>query len=194
MTRETDPQTTTESPASRLLHSPETTAIYKGHAALRRGRASAPGASYFLTFCTASRASGLTKPELPSLVLGELQHMEDDRVWTVRCAVVMTDHVHLLVELGGKLSLEKAVSRLKAKTSADLRAAGVAWERGFFDHRLRTADDVLGIFLYIFLNPYRAGLTQRTRRWPWFFCRDSDWEWFKSYLDDDRPPPEWLAV
>jgi len=106
----------------------------------------------------------------------------------------MPDHFHLLVELGAKLSLEKAVSRLKAKTSADLRTAGVGWERGFFDRRLRAADDVLDVFLYIYLNPYRAGLCARTESWPWFHCHPDDWAWFRDYLDVDRPPPQWLAV
>jgi len=127
-------------------------------------------------------------------VLGEMQSMEADQVWSVRCAVIMPDHVHLLIELGDRLSLEKAVSRLKAKTSAALRAAGITWERGFFDRRLRARDAALDVFLYVYLNPYRAGLTERAQRWPWFYCRPSDWEWFKSYLDEDRPPPEWLAA
>ncbi len=120
--------------------------------------------------------------------------MHTDTVWLLRCAVIMPDHVHLLIELGTKLSLEKAVSRLKVRTSAGLRAVGIVWERGFFDHRLRAGDAALDVFLYIYLNPYRAGLCARTERWPWFHCHSDDWTWFRVYLDSDRPPPEWLAV
>ena len=166
----------------------------KGHAALRRGRVSTPNAAYFLTVCTAHRTAGLTEPEVGAKILEETQAAQNDGVWSVRCAVVMPDHVHLLIELGAKLSLEKAVSRLKAKTSAGLRAVCLTWERGFFDHRLRAADDILGVFLYIYLNPYRAGLCERTDPWPWFQCHPDDWAWFCDYLDEDRPPPEWLGV
>jgi REP element-mobilizing transposase RayT len=166
----------------------------KGHAVLRRGRVSMPNATYFLTICTDHRATGLTEPELGSKILEEMQAAPNDGVWSVRCAVIMPDHVHLLIELGVKLSLEKAVSRLKAKTSAGLRAVGIGWERGFFDHRLRAGDDMLDVFLYIFLNPYRAGLCARTESWPWFHCHPDDWKWFRAYLNADRPPPEWLAL
>jgi REP element-mobilizing transposase RayT len=166
----------------------------KGHAALRRGRVSTPNAAYFLTVCTDHRVVGLACPQIAERVLGEMQAMRADEVWSVRCAVIMPDHVHLLIELGTRLPLGKAVSRLKAKTSASLRSVGLGWERGFFDHRLRANDDVLDVFLYIYLNPYRAGLCQRTEAWPWFHCHPGDWVWFRDYLDADRPPPEWLAL
>lgn len=166
----------------------------KDHAALRRGRVSTPNAVYFLTVCTERRAAGLTDPQVASRILGEMQAMQTDDVWSVRCAVIMPDHAHLLIELGAKLSLEKAVSRLKAKPSAGLRAAGLGWERGFFDHRLRADDDRLDVFLYVFLNPYRAGLCAGTESWPWFYCHPDDWAWFRDYLNADRPPPDWLAV
>jgi REP element-mobilizing transposase RayT len=166
----------------------------KGHAALRRGRVSTPGATYFLTVCTDHRVVGLIDPRIAGRVLSEMQAAQKDEVWLVRCAVVMPDHLHLLVDLGAKLALGKAISRLKAKTSADLRGVGLYWERGFFDHRLRAADDVLDVFLYIFLNPYRAGLCARTESWPWFHCHSDDWVWFRDRLDEERPPPEWLGV
>jgi len=165
----------------------------KGHAALRRGRVSTPNAAYFLTVCTNHRAAGLNELPIASRIVDEMRAMQIDGVWSVRCAVVMPDHLHLLFELGAKLSLGKAVSRLKAKTSAALRRSGLAWERGFFDRRLRAADDVLDVILYIYLNPYRAGLCERSKRWPWFHCHPDDWKWFRGYLDTDRPPPEWLA-
>jgi REP element-mobilizing transposase RayT len=166
----------------------------KGHTALRRGRVSLAGATYFLTICTNNRGSGLATSQLARSVLDETQAAQADAVWSVRCAMVMPDHVHLLAELGAKLPLEKAVSRLKAKTSAGLRGAGLGWERGFFDHRLRAADDILDVLLYIYLNPYRAGLCAHAESWPWFHCHPDDWAWFCDYLDAERPPPEWLAM
>ena len=166
----------------------------RGHAALRRGRVSSPGAEYFLTICTDKRITGLTTASCAERILGEIQAMAADNVWSVRCAVIMPDHVHLLIELGPRLPLGKAVSRLKAKTSAVLREKGLAWERGFFDHRLRANDDVLDVFFYIYLNPYRASLCGLSEAWPWFHCHPDDWVWFRDYLTADRPPPEWLAV
>ena len=183
------------SPASRLLQKkPMPRELHKGHAALRRGRVSIPGAEYFLTVCTDKRRTGLTAHETATSILGELQAMDDDSTWHLRCTIVMPDHIHLLVILGQHLPLGKTIARLKSKTSALLRkfTAPLDWERDFFDHHVRPDDDRLGIFLYIFLNPYRAGLSTRSERWPWYYCCEEDWAWFKAYLDAERPAPEWL--
>jgi rhodanese-related sulfurtransferase len=29
-------------------------------------------------------------------------------------------------------------------------------------------------------------------RWPWCFCREADWSWFKGELNAESPYPEWL--
>lgn len=168
---------------------------HKGHAALRRGRASIPGAEYFLTVCTDQRRAGLTVPHIAEAILAEVRAMETDGTWQMRCAVVMRDHIHLLVALGERLSLGKSIARFKAKTSGRMEVldGGLKWERGFFDRQVRPDDDRLALFLYIFLNPYRAGLCAPQERWPGYFCRAEDWEWFKTLLEEERPLPEWLV-
>lgn len=118
--------------------------------------------------------------------------MEADGTWIVRCATVMPDHLHLIVLLGRRLSLGKAVQRLKAKTAETLRSAGLGWERDFFDHRLRVEDDGRSLFLNIYLNPYRKQLCARDLPWPWIVCREDDWVWLRHDLERDLPPPEWL--
>lgn len=164
----------------------------RGHAALRRGRFSQAHADYFLTICTQARHDGLTAPSVARAILDEIHAMSADGAWAVQSAVVMPDHLHLLIALGERLALAKAVQRLKAKTSAALRSAGSSWERGFFDRQLRPDDDRLPIFLYIYLNPYRAGLLQKSAKWPHYYCRSEVWAWFRDMLDADRPYPEWL--
>jgi putative transposase len=164
----------------------------KGHAALRRGRYSQPSAEYFLTLCTDGRLQGLTTQPLAKVIMNELQAMVADETWYVRCAVIMPDHLHLLAILGERLPLGKAVQRFKAKTSAVLQARRLAWERGFFDRKMRPGDDRLAIFRYIYLNPYRARLVPVEQEWPHYFCREDDWRWFREMLDVERPYPEWL--
>lgn len=106
----------------------------------------------------------------------------------------MPDHFHLLATLGHRLPLGKCIARLKSKTKPALRdtVPTVEWERGFYDHHLRPEDDRLAVFRYLFLNPYRAGLCLRGDRWPWYYCRKEDWQWFKDLLEIERPSPEWL--
>jgi REP element-mobilizing transposase RayT len=170
--------------------------LEKGRAALRRGRVSIPHAEYFLTLCTDQRRAGLTEAAVAPAILVEMHAMEADFAWQLRCAVVMPDHMHLLMILGNTLTLGQCVGRLKARTGAMLRLAPapLAWERDFFDRHVRPDDERLAIFLYVFLNPHRAGLCARGESWPWYFCRDEDWAWFKGLLDADRPYPEWLVA
>jgi putative transposase len=164
----------------------------KGHAALRRGRSSQPLAGYFLTLCTAGRCSGLVTATVNAAIWREVDAMIGDRTWVFRCGVIMPDHLHLVVTLGERLSLSQCVQRIKARTSAELKACGLSWERGYFDHRMHPEDAVLPVFLYIYLNPYRAGLLTSEGRWPQFRCGADDWSWFRTELESDLPVPEWL--
>ena len=170
----------------------------KGHAALRRGRVSIPHADYFLTVCTDRKRPGLTSPAAATAILTELRAMDADGTWQLRCAAVMPDHVHVLAILGERLTLGQSVGRLKSKTQASLRvvaansAASLVWERDFYDHHVRTDEDRLALFRYIFLNPDRAGLCPTGDRWPWYYCCDEDWSRFKGELNTERPYPEWL--
>jgi putative transposase len=164
----------------------------KGHAALRRGRFSQASTEYFLTLCTESRQAGLTTKCVANAILNEARAMSADGTWIMLCAVIMPDHLHLLINLGERLSLGKTVQRLKAKTSGTLRTRGIVWERGFFDRQMRPNDDRLAVFRYIYLNPYRAGLLASSDKWPHYYCCDEEWAWFRNMLDADRPIPEWL--
>ena len=119
--------------------------------------------------------------------------MVDDGTWGLRCGTLMPDHLHLFVSLGERLPLSRCLQRLKAKTSAVLKSAALCWERGYFDHRMRPYDEVLPVFLYIYLNPYRAGLVPLGQPWAHYRCGAEDWAWFHTQLDHDLPVPEWLA-
>lgn len=166
--------------------------VGRGHEALRRGRSSCPGAEYFVTCCTGGRAPGLERAEVTSALVAESNKLADEGVWRMRSAVVMRDHVHLLVALGTKRSLPEAMRLFKGRTSPLLRRAGLGWQRGYFDHRMRGVEDRLPVFRYIFLNPYRAGLLHDDARWPGYFCCDEDWAWFAGLTKDEMPFPEWL--
>jgi putative transposase len=120
--------------------------------------------------------------------------MNGDLTWQLRCAVVMPDHVHVLAILGDRLPIGKCIARLKSKTKSSLNAASanLEWERDFYDHRVRPKEDRVAIFRYIFQNPHRAGLCEYADRWPWYYCREEDWQWFKDHIDVERPYPSWL--
>ena len=104
----------------------------------------------------------------------------------------MPDHIHLLVRLGERVELAEVVRRCKGPLTPLLRAQGLGWQAGFHDHRLRPEEEVLPVFLYIFLNPYRAGLAQAGECWPGYRCCAEDWAWFAALTESGNPFPEWL--
>lgn len=165
----------------------------KGYGTLRLGRYSAPGAEYFLTICLLRPASALLASTLQTRCLEELHRLEREGVWTLRCAVVMPDHLHLLVTPGASTALSAAVRLFKGRLSHVLRRHAAHWQPSFYDHRLRDDDDRLPVFLYIFLNPYRAELLPVDQTWPGYCCAESDWAWFGQLTRESCPEPAWLG-
>jgi putative transposase len=163
-----------------------------GYAALRRFRESKSGAEYFLTINLARRGSGLERPALTAAVIGQWDKLEAENHWSVRSATVMPDHLHLLVRLGGSISLQESIKLLKGRLSPCLRAGLLRWQDGFYEHQLRPVDDVQAVLLYIYLNPYRAGLISEAETWPGYRCRPEDLEWFGQLTKGSVPHPEWL--
>jgi len=102
--------------------------------------------------------------------------------------------VHLLVELGCILPLGRAVARLKSRIQVSDPNCQVAWQAGYFDHRLRPKEDLLPFYFYIYLNPYRAGLIPAGKSWPWILCHETDRAWFMPLLGNELPEPAWLAA
>lgn len=163
-----------------------------GYSALRIFRESKPNAEYFLTINLAMRGRGLERQQLTAAVIGQCDRLEAENHWLVRTATVMPDHLHLLVRMGESISLEDCIKLLKGRLSPCLRTRSLRWQDGFYEHQLRRADDVLPIFLYIYLNPYRAGLIPETEIWPGYRCRIEDWTWFGQLTKESIPQPEWL--
>lgn len=159
---------------------------------MSRGRYSSAGEQYFLTFNAERPQSGLEHPELTSATKDELSQMEAAGVWAVRTAVVMPDHVHLLVCLKTSHPLGDAIRRLKGRLAPRLKQHGICWQRSFYDHRMRHEEDLLPVFLYVFLNPYRAGILELGSVWPGYICAAEDWEWFEPLSAQGAPYPEWL--
>ncbi len=49
------------------------------------------------------------------------------------------------------------------------KKAGVVWQDGFFDHRLRGNESYEEKAHYIRMNPVRAGLVTEPREWPYIW-------------------------
>jgi putative transposase len=167
----------------------------RGQDALRRGRFSQANTSYFITICTLNRVSGLAEPVLFEGLLNLLLALEKDGVLHVRCLTLMPDHLHMVIRLGETKTLSEALRLFKGHASVLLRAHGLAWQRGgYYEHRLRPDEPLGPVFRYIFLNPFRKSLVHSDHSWPFFFCCQEDWAWFKDETKNGEPYPEWLNI
>src|SRR5690349_9451669 len=113
-----------------------------GYAMLRRFRESTPRRSYFLTTNLANRGRGLDEEALMNAIRHGWQELEADDSWLVRTAVVMPDHMHLLVDLTEHQALEECMRLFKGRLTRDLRQRNLGWQPGFYERRMRKAEDV----------------------------------------------------
>ena len=107
--------------------------------------------------------------------------------------VVMPDHFHWLLELGERLTLGRIVARLKSQTRAGLAGHALAWQRDFFEHRLRADESCEDYARYVFLNPYRTarGVKLATPD-TWWSSRPEHLHFLSMLNADGTPPAEWL--
>ena len=83
--------------------------------------------------------------------------------------VLMPDHIHLFIALDSEINLAAWVKSLKNSLSKTLRSLHIPaphWQKGFFDHVLRSADSYAQKWEYVRENPVRAGLVEAWREWP----------------------------
>ncbi|WP_291985842.1 transposase [Luteitalea sp.] len=133
----------------------------------------APGA-YFITACTYRRRPvfGVVEGErvllsaLGALTAACVSRLSDSgRHVALQAAVVMPDHVHLLIDRDGTdvgaPTVDDLVRAFKARTTHGARRAGVLapgvplWQRGFFDRIVRSAQERTALVAYIETNPWR---------------------------------------
>jgi REP element-mobilizing transposase RayT len=116
----------------------------------------------------------------------------EERDGTILAVTVMPDHVHVLFGLGMRLTVGQCVGRWKSEVRrvSDHRAKA---QRDFFEHRLRASELADDYGLYIFLNPYRAGLISVEEVWPGWWAPEPRLFWFWQHVNGDgTPPKEWL--
>lgn len=85
--------------------------------------------------------------------------------------VVMPDHLHLLVLPHAEDTVSSLVQGLKyataRKVNAERRRQGTLWQKGFFDHFMRTPKEFFETLDYMHQNPVRKRLARTPAEWRW---------------------------
>lgn len=139
---------------------------------LRNGRHSAAGQIHLVTFVTAGRATHFDSWETASLASGLLSRSSVWRDSTLLAWLLMPDHWHGLVQLGGSETLSRCIGRLKGFSARQLRLAHPnlerIWATGYHDRAMRQEDDLRATARYLAMNPVRAGLVERVGDYPYW--------------------------
>lgn len=143
-----------------------------GHRALRRARNSIPGQVYLVTFNTYQRQEIFRGYEHAVCLARCLYGLSLWRNTQLLAWVLMPDHMHLLVRVSEKDSLQAVVQKLKSNTAREIKSfdmdIGQVWATAFHDRALRKDEDIRDVARYIVLNPVRAGLVCRIGDYPYW--------------------------
>ena len=124
-----------------------------------------PDADYFVTLCAEPRKQNhFCQPVTGKAVLDSIRIYHEKQIWYCHVAVLMPDHIHLIVCFGPDKMLSQVVGLWRRGLA---RNHGISWQRNFFEHRLRNEENVQQKADYILYNPVRAGLIENLQDWPY---------------------------
>jgi len=125
------------------------------------------GEVFFVTICCAERRiNQLAKPEIFGAMAAALEeYVRSGKFWA-HLFLAMPDHLHALLSFPAAEQMAKVVRDWKRFVA---RQQGIAWQPGFFDHRLRSAASYMEKAGYIRMNPVRAGFIADASKWPYIW-------------------------
>ncbi len=163
-----------------------------------------PGASYFFTLCLARPGARVLVDHADALRAAYAATWLE-RPFTCDAFVVLPDHLHAVWTLPeGDDDFSTRWRLIKARFSRAVAAEaqraedGAIWQRRFWEHCLRDADDLDWHLRYCWSDPVRHGLVPRAEDWA---LSSLQRDLRQGIVRDTRPPtgpmrftgePRWL--
>jgi len=173
-----------------------------------------PGGTYFFTVVACERrpifADELARTQLRTAI----QEVLDERPFTLFASVLLPDHLHCIWILPpGDSQYPMRWQRIKDKFTREFLNSGGAegvrshsrrkhreravWQRRFWEHTVRDADDLRRCVDYVHWNPVKHGYVRRPGEWKWStfhrFVAAGDYpaNWGEDGAVPDIPGAEW---
>jgi putative transposase len=149
--------------------------------------------AYFLTLCTAERQDYFSSPELVHPLIEVMLERFEKAGFSVYAYCFMPDHCHvLIVAMSDSCQLANAVRGFKGAAVALARKFGIheLWQRNFYEHILRSSEDLGAVAAYILQNPVRARLVHDSRDWPFLGTLMFGWE---KHRLKEQATPDWKS-
>ncbi|MFZ0917102.1 MAG: transposase, partial [Candidatus Udaeobacter sp.] len=125
---------------------------------------------FFVTCCTQRRRKLLAADAVHAAFVAFAIQASSQRNIAVGRYVIMPDHLHLFVCGPDDFELGRWMGTLKQYLGKRIARAGTTsaiWQRGFFDHILRSDESYAQKWNYVSDNPVRAGLVKSAGDWPY---------------------------
>jgi putative transposase len=132
----------------------------------------------FITICSENRRPIFQNADRARVAIESLKRVSDSVGVFVHAFCLMPDHVHLLTEGKSVASdMVKFVAHWKQSTGYLFRheLPRRFWQRRFYDHVLRRAEDSETVAWYIWMNPVRKGLVHEPQQYPFSGSFTVDW-------------------
>jgi putative transposase len=127
------------------------------------------GSVYFITFKT---KTGMLTPEERDIVFNHIIEY-NDRTYDLYAAVVMTDHVHIIIRPRTGNSLSFVMRKLKGVSARLINqhrnASGVVWRDESYDRIIRDEDEFEEKVRYVRENPVRLKLASSLGGYKWIY-------------------------
>jgi putative transposase len=126
---------------------------------------------YFVTACVEGRRPILANRRVLD-AFREFCCTGLERGFFVGRFVLMPDHLHLFIvvsrEVPHALSIwMKGLKRSLTRVLDEMGVSSPHWQKGFFDHVMRSGESYSEKWNYVRANPVRAGLVSQADAWPY---------------------------
>jgi putative transposase len=132
-----------------------------------------PARIFFATTKTSMGMRLLQAERNAELLIDVLRSLVAEKKFKLYDFVVMPDHVHLLLEVEGEMTVEKAMQFVKGRFSHRLKQEfgylGEVWQRGFSEMQMLDKESISQHRNYIAMNPVKAGLVESPGQYPFCF-------------------------
>jgi putative transposase len=124
---------------------------------------------YTLTFVTRQRTPILNDADAVAIVTDALARACEKHEFSLDAYCFMPDHLHVLVSGGEEADLTRFVRLFKQLSSYNVKQhfGTPLWQISYYDHVLRTDEDMSRIADYIWDNPVAAGLVRERMEFPY---------------------------
>jgi putative transposase len=132
-----------------------------------------PSRIFFATTKTCMGMRLLQSERNAGLLIDVLRSLVAEHRIKLHDFVIMPDQAHLLIEVAGEMTIEKAMQLIKGRfshrLSHEFSYKGEVWQRGFTEVQVMNKQDLETHRVYIAENPVKAGIVTSADVFPYCY-------------------------